>query len=69
VIEDNGQGIPEIQLKRILEPFYTTKPSGKGTGLGLFVSYGIIQKMNGQLEVQSVEGQGTIVEITLPNGS
>jgi len=69
VIEDNGQGIPGSQLKRILEPFYTTKPSGQGTGLGLFVSYGIIQKMNGQLEVQSVEGQGTIVEITLPNGS
>lgn len=68
-IEDNGQGIPGSQLKRILDPFYTTKPSGQGTGLGLFVSYGIIQKMNGQLEVQSVEGQGTIVEITLPNGS
>ena len=68
-IEDNGQGIPESQIKRILDPFYTTKPPGQGTGLGLFVSYGIIQKMNGQLEVQSIEGQGTIVEITLQKGS
>ena len=68
-IEDSGQGIPASQIKRLLDPFFTTKPPGQGTGLGLFVSYGIIQKMNGQLEIRSVEGQGTVVEITLPKGS
>ena len=65
-VSDNGPGIPEVNLSRIFEPFFTTKPVGKGTGLGLSICYGIIQKMAGQIEVESVIDSGTTFQIRLP---
>ena len=65
-IADNGPGIPEDIRESIFEPFFSTKEEGKGTGLGLFISYGIIQKHGGVLEVESEVGRGTTFCITLP---
>jgi two-component system NtrC family sensor kinase len=65
-VEDNGCGIPEENLSRIFDPFFTTKPVGKGTGLGLSLSYGIVQKHHGKIEVDSAPGRGTRFRITLP---
>jgi signal transduction histidine kinase len=65
-ISDSGCGIPKENLSRIFDPFFTTKPIGKGTGLGLSLSYGIIQKHRGQIEVESEPGKGTTFRITLP---
>ena len=58
-IEDNGTGIPADILHKIYEPFFTTKPVGKGTGLGLAVVYGIVQRHGGQVTVSSEVGKGT----------
>jgi two-component system NtrC family sensor kinase len=63
---DTGCGIPEKNLDRIFDPFFTTKAGTKGTGLGLAVSYGIIDRHRGQIEVQSEEGKGTTFTIKLP---
>jgi signal transduction histidine kinase len=65
-ITDNGTGIPKEIQSRIFDPFFTTKPIGSGTGLGLSLSYGIIQKHGGQIDVQSAPGCGTTFRITLP---
>ncbi|WP_175579451.1 sensor histidine kinase [Vibrio hepatarius] len=65
-IQDNGTGIPEENLTNIFEPFFTTKPVGHGTGLGLSVSYGIINEHKGKIEVESEVGVGTTFTITLP---
>ena len=65
-ITDNGKGIPAESITRIFEPFFTTKPIGKGTGLGLSLSYGIIKKHNGRIEVQSEVGKGTTFRVCLP---
>jgi two-component system NtrC family sensor kinase len=65
-IEDDGCGIPKENLSRIFDPFFTTKPVGKGTGLGLSLSYGIVQKHGGRLEVDSEPGRGTRFRVTLP---
>ena len=65
-VADNGAGIPPDTLKRIFEPFFTTKPVGKGTGLGLSLSYGIVQKHQGRIDVESTLGQGTAFRVTLP---
>lgn len=65
-IADNGAGIPKEILSRIFDPFFTTKPIGSGTGLGLSLSYGIIQKHNGRIEVESELNSGTRFHITLP---
>ncbi|MEQ8239715.1 MAG: ATP-binding protein [Cyclobacteriaceae bacterium] len=65
-IKDNGQGIPEEIKNRIWEPFFTTKEVGVGTGLGMSITYGIIQKHNGTIELTSEVGQGTEFAITLP---
>ncbi|MGB0521475.1 MAG: ATP-binding protein [Flammeovirgaceae bacterium] len=65
-IEDSGSGIPEAHLSKIFEPFYTTKPVGNGTGLGLSVSFGIIKKHHGSIEVKNVEGNGARFMIYLP---
>ncbi|MDP3440023.1 MAG: ATP-binding protein, partial [Azonexus sp.] len=63
---DTGSGIPEDIRQKIFDPFFTTKPIGKGTGLGLSLSYGIIQKHHGQIQVRSELGKGSTFRITLP---
>lgn len=63
---DTGSGIREENINKIFEPFFTTKSHGKGTGLGLWVSYGIIKSFQGNLEVKSNTGLGTIFTIKLP---
>ncbi len=68
IVEDNGCGMSEDVRMKIFEPFFTTKLVGQGTGLGMSISYGIIQKHNGQIEVESVINQGTKVTISLPLG-
>jgi signal transduction histidine kinase len=65
-IRDNGSGIPKTIIEKIFQPFYTTKPSGQGTGLGLSMSYDIIRAHGGNLEVQSEPGQFTEFCITIP---
>ena len=63
---DTGKGIAPENLKRIFDPFFTTKPVGKGTGLGLSLSYGIVEKHHGRIEVASEPGKGTAFKIILP---
>jgi len=63
---DTGEGIPEEALPHLFEPFYTTKEPGKGTGLGLWVSYRIAQKHNGKIEVQNYPGRGATFILKLP---
>ncbi len=65
-ISDTGCGIPHDLIDKVFDPFFTTKPVGEGTGLGLSVSYGIIQDHNGRIEVESRQGKGTKFVITLP---
>lgn len=65
-ISDTGCGISQEYVDKIFDPFFTTKPVGEGTGLGLSVSYGIIQDHNGRIEVESHKGKGTRFVITLP---
>ncbi|MTJ93371.1 MAG: sensor histidine kinase [Desulfovibrio sp.] len=64
-VEDNGKGMSPDVLRHIFEPFYSTKKD-KGTGLGMFITYGIVRKLGGEIHVQSEEGRGSIVRITLP---
>jgi two-component system, NtrC family, sensor kinase len=68
-IEDTGQGISPANLKKLFQPFFTTKEIGKGTGLGLATSYRIIESWGGRIEVESTEGEGTIFTIYLPKPS
>ena len=65
-VKDNGKGMSKSVLNKIFDPFFTTKPVGVGTGLGLSVSFGIIEKHNGTIDVTSIEGQGTTFIIRLP---
>ncbi len=65
-IEDNGTGIPPEDLKKLFTPFFTTKPIGKGTGLGLPIVYGIVKMHRGQIMVRSEVNQGTAFVIQLP---
>ena len=68
-VRDNGGGIPESMRQKIFQPFFTTKPTGEGTGLGLSLSYDIVtQGHGGTLTVDSHEGQGTEFLIRLPVG-
>ena len=68
VIEDNGCGMTEEVRTKIFEPFFTTKLVGQGTGLGMSISYGIIQKHNGNIKVESELNIGTKISISLPIG-
>ena len=65
-VKDNGNGIPDAIKEKIFQPFFTTKPTGSGTGLGLSLSYDIIKAHGGELRVISEEGKGTEMKITLP---
>ncbi|MCA9399297.1 MAG: PAS domain S-box protein, partial [Candidatus Omnitrophica bacterium] len=65
-ITDTGKGIPDDQLTKIFEAFYTTKPVGEGTGLGLSLSYDIVKKHGGEIKVRSIVGEGTTFIINLP---
>jgi two-component system, NtrC family, sensor kinase len=65
-VADTGKGIPSENLNRIFDPFFTTKPIGKGTGLGLSLSYGIVQKHHGRIDVKSEVGKGSAFRIWLP---
>jgi two-component system NtrC family sensor kinase len=65
-VGDNGSGIPPDIMKRIFEPFFTTKPVGSGTGLGLSLSYGIVSRHGGRIEVASEAGSGTRFTVHLP---
>jgi two-component system NtrC family sensor kinase len=66
IISDTGRGIPEEHLKKIFDPFFTTKDKSKGTGLGLAVSYGIIKKHGGDIEVSSTVNEGSTFIVRLP---
>ena len=64
-VQDNGKGMSPEVLRHIFEPFYSTKKD-KGTGLGMFITYGIVRKLGGEIHVQSEEGRGSTISITLP---
>ncbi len=67
LVRDTGTGMDEATLARAVEPFFTTKPEGEGTGLGLAVAYGVVDGLGGSLLLDSNPGEGTIVEIVLPS--
>ena len=67
-ISDSGVGIPPDEANRIYDPFFTTKPPGKGTGLGLFTCYRTVQRHGGEISVDSQDGTGTTFEVVLPIG-
>jgi signal transduction histidine kinase len=65
-VQDDGEGINEHDIAHVFDPFFTTKGVGEGTGLGLSVSYGIVQDHSGTIEVTSEKGQGTLFRVLLP---
>ncbi len=69
VLRDTGEGISEENLARVFEPFFTTRPMGSGRGLGLSFAYAAVSRMHGTLEISSVRGQGTVVQVRLPLSS
>ncbi len=66
-VADNGEGIPEENLERVFEPFFTTRSSDQGTGLGLWVCHNIIKSMNGTIDIDSKSGKGSTVKISVPS--
>ena len=66
LVNDNGEGIAPENLRKIFDPFFTTKSEGKGVGLGLAVVYGIIQAHDGDIDVKSKLGEGTVFTVSLP---
>jgi signal transduction histidine kinase len=65
-IHDTGCGIPQRLLERVFDPFFTTKQAATGTGLGLFISHGLIKGMGGDITVESEIGRGTTFRVALP---
>ena len=65
---DTGPGISENDMPHIFDPFFTTKDVGEGTGLGLAVTYSLVQRMQGKIAVESAQDKGTIFKITIPIG-
>lgn len=65
-VADNGIGIPEKRVKQIFDPFFSTKPQGESSGMGLSVVHGIVKDYNGSIEVKSKEGEGTLFNVYLP---
>ena len=65
-VSDNGKGIPQKVIDKIFQPFFTTKPTGQGTGLGLSLSYDIVKAHGGELKVETKEGEGSTFTIQLP---
>jgi signal transduction histidine kinase len=65
-VKDNGPGIPASIVDKIFQPFFTTKPTGQGTGLGLSLSYDIVKAHGGEIKVESVPGEGTEFTIQIP---
>ena len=65
-VRDNGTGIPQKVVDKIFQPFFTTKPTGQGTGLGLSLSYDIVKAHGGELKVETKEGEGTTFIISIP---
>jgi signal transduction histidine kinase len=66
IVTDNGCGIPERDIERVFEPFFSTKGRKGGTGLGLSITYGLVQEIGGSISVESEEGKGTSFSIRLP---
>ncbi len=67
MVTDNGPGIPQKVLEKIFQPFFTTKPTGQGTGLGLSLAYDIVKAHGGELRVETTEGRGSVFIIVLHN--
>ena len=65
-VKDNGKGISQKIIDKIFQPFFTTKPTGQGTGLGLSLAYDIIKAHGGEIKVESKEGEGSTFGIILP---
>jgi len=67
-VKDNGNGIPQKMVDKIFQPFFTTKPTGVGTGLGLSLSYDIVTKGHGgELKVNTIQNEGSEFIVTLPS--
>jgi two-component system NtrC family sensor kinase len=67
MVKDNGNGIPQKLVDKIFQPFFTTKPTGAGTGLGLSVSYDIVKAHGGDIKVETKEGEGSEFIVELPS--
>ena len=65
-VKDNGPGIPQKIWGKIFQPFFTTKPAGQGTGLGLSLNYDIVKAPGGELKIETKEGEGAEFVIVLP---
>jgi two-component system NtrC family sensor kinase len=65
-VRDNGPGIPQNIVDKIFQPFFTTKPTGQGTGLGLSLSYDIIKAHGGDIRVETKDGEGATFIISIP---
>ena len=66
IVEDEGEGMPPEVLNKVFTPFYTTKPPGDGTGLGMSISLTIVEEHDGTVDIYSTEGVGTRVVVSLP---
>jgi signal transduction histidine kinase len=66
VIQDSGEGVPKEYIAKVFDPFFTTKDQGEGTGLGLTAAYQLVKKYGGRIKLNSIQGEGTTVEIYWP---